>query len=95
MSQVPQLIKEKMGISMRAAGRASPILSAIPTMDEDERKDSITHAYYSIITGACFSIGFKYAGSLDERVLEFLLLKYDLFLGRISVPGTALFSLFG
>ncbi|CAG8436254.1 8034_t:CDS:2 [Ambispora gerdemannii] len=56
---------------------------------DDDNIESIKQSYYYILAGACFSIGLKYAGSVDEVALHCLLHYLDFFMARASARATS------
>ncbi|KAJ3053460.1 Anaphase-promoting complex subunit 1 [Rhizophlyctis rosea] len=55
--------------------------------DADFDPGSAAHAKWSIVAGACFSIGLKYAGSGDVAVRDLLLTQLDRFIGKSGGSG--------
>ncbi|CAG8511711.1 11496_t:CDS:2, partial [Dentiscutata heterogama] len=73
-SHVPQYIKSK--------------LTPNPDINY-ENIESIKRSYYYILSGACFSMALKYAGSDDKKALKCLLSYLDLFIGLESTRTRA------
>ncbi|KAG5455452.1 MAG: hypothetical protein BJ554DRAFT_5129, partial [Olpidium bornovanus] len=64
-------------------------LSDFGNSASDADVDGVINAWVSIITGACFAMGLRYAGSADKMAYRTLLHYMDLFIRATSLPANS------